>query len=232
MTTPNAIYDPTRTFLVTASGENFLIRGNEPLNDDGSFAYDALNTTLQGILPAGFDLNNYKLITISLIDNNPASEGGDLAMEFNGYGFSQDQFDKMFPYPSTWPPYYQNVDVTAQHGTEVCGHKGSMVWYPVQGCTDEANCELVEPSQFNFIGLVEFLNTLLVTEFNTVVYYHCEHGHDRTSALTAGYMLKYMGRTLDEVLNDGPPEGAKAFKHAWEADYKPLVEYYYNKKIK
>jgi hypothetical protein len=226
MSTPNAVYMPKRTFLVDAENENFLIRGNEPLENDGSFAYAALNQKLQTILPEGFDLKNYKLITISLIDNNPASEGGDLAMEFAGYGFTQEQFDQMFPFPTSWPPFFRGLDVTKQYGAEVAGNKGSMVWFPVQGCTDENNCKLVEPPQFNFAGLVEFLKHLMTTENKAVVYYHCEHGHDRTSALTAAYMMKYMGRTLEQVLDDKPPEGAKAFKHAWETNYEELVKYY------
>ncbi len=225
MTTPNASYMPKRTYLVAQVGSNYLVRGNEPLNDDGSFAYAAINTKLQEIIP-GFDLTKNKFIDISVIDNNPASEGGDLAMEFAAYGMAQGWFDTTFPFPTTWPAYFRGLDVTKQYGTTVNGNPGSIIWYPVQGCTDNVNCELVEPPQYNFNGAVELLNTLATTEKNAVIYYHCEHGHDRTSALTAAYMMKYMGKTLDEVLTQRPPDGAKAFKHAWEVDYEALTKWY------
>lgn len=228
-TTPLATYSPKRTYLVTGNTLNntYLVRGNEPLNDDNTFAYDAINKKLKTLIN-GFDLTKFKLITISIIDNNPASERQDLESEFNAYGITSEEFDKKFPYPDSWPPVYRGIDVKVQYGTEVSGHKGSIIWYPVQGCSDMNNCELVEPSQFNFSGLVDYINSIMTTENNVVIYYHCEHGHDRTSALTAAYMLKYMGRTLDEVLNNRPPLGAKAFSHAWEAYYEQLVKYYYS----
>lgn len=223
MTAPNAIYMPKRTYLITQVGENHLVRGNQPLNEDGSFAYDALNAKLQELIGNGFDLVNYKFIDFSLIDNNPASEGGDLGMEFTAYG--QD-LATLFPFPAAWPPFLNGYDITKQYGTTVNGHDGSIIWYPVQGCTDPVNCELVEPPQYNFDGAVNLLNDLLKNEKKSVIYYHCEHGHDRTSALTGGYMLKYMGIDLNDVLTEGPPKGAKAFKHAWEVNYEALVKWY------
>ncbi len=223
MTTPNAIYMPKRTYVVTKSGDNYLVRGNEPLKEDGTFAYDAINAKLQELVGGDFDLTNYKFIDISVIDNNPASEGKDLGMEFAAYG--QD-LATLFPFPAAWPPFFRGYDVTKQYGTKVNGHNGSIIWYPVQGCTDNVNCELVEPTQFNFNGTVDMLEKLLRNEKKAVIYYHCEHGHDRTSALTAGYMMKYMGKDLNTVLTQRPPDGAKAFKHDWEVDYEALVKWY------
>jgi hypothetical protein len=227
MSTPLAIYSPKRTYLVNTVGTNYLVRGNEPLNESGAFAYDELNEKLQTLIP-DFNLKNNKLITISLIDNNPASERSDLNKEFLAYGISQEDFDKYLSFPNTWPPFYRGVDVKAQSGTTVCGQSGAMVWYPVQGCSDENNCELVEAPQFNFSGLVDYMQALITTEENVVVYYHCEHGHDRTSALTGAYMLKYMGKTLEDVLTERPPNGAKAFSHPWGVTYEQLVKYYYS----
>jgi len=70
---PNATYDPTRTYLVDhfcldVHSTSYLIRGNEPLNSDGSFAYDDLRSTLKSLID--IDLTNLKLIDFSLIDNN------------------------------------------------------------------------------------------------------------------------------------------------------------------
>jgi protein-tyrosine phosphatase len=100
------------------------------------------------------------------------------------------------------------------------------MWWPVQGCVNPENCEQVENPLFGFSKLVDHLDKMLATEQNTVIYYHCEHGHDRTSALTGAFMLKYMGKDLNDVLTQRPPNGAKAFKHAWEPNYEELVKYY------
>ncbi len=225
MGAPNAVYMPKRTYVVDSGSTTFLIRGNEPLKEDGTFAYDAINKKLQGLIE-NFTLEEYKLITISLIDNNPANERLDLSKEFLAYGISNDEFNKGFPFPDSWPPVYRGVDVYKQYGIKVNGNLGSIVWWPVQGCSDMQNCALVEPSQYNFSGLVDYMNTLVLSDEKLVIYYHCEHGHDRTSALTAAYMLKYMNRGLNEVLTQRPPMGAKAFKHDWEDYYEQLVKYY------
>ncbi|WP_035060450.1 dual specificity protein phosphatase family protein [Andreprevotia chitinilytica] len=227
MTAP--VYLPDRTFVVTHVNGNYLVRGNEPLlADEKTFAYDALNTRLQALIGGTFNLTHYKLIDIPLIDDNPNSERALLEAEFKAYGITPTQFDATFPWPQSWPPALDpKLNLTTQYGTSVSGHPGAIIWYPVQGCTSMSNCALVEPTQFKFTQLVVLLHTLLHATTKTVIYYHCEHGHDRTSALTAAYMMKYMGKSLNDVLTEGPPNGAKAFKHHWEPTYKQLVEYYY-----
>ncbi len=225
----NPVYDPTRTFVVDSAATNYLVRGNEPLLSDGkTFAYDELNTQLQngsstgsgGLPPTGiggtFDLTDYSLVDVSVIDDN--AEGPLLTAEFTAYG--QD-FESLFPAPN-WPPVFHGIDVTKQYGTAVSGHPGSIVWYPVQGCTDLSNCEQVEPPQFNFIGMIDFLRGLLENSTKTVIYFHCEHGHDRTSAVAGSYEMKYKGKTLQQVRD----EGCTIMGHAWESAYLPLIEYY------
>lgn len=224
--TPLATYDPKRTFLVDKFNYSYLIRGNEPLNPDGSFAYDALNEKLKDLIDKSFDLKKYSLITISIIDNNPEGERSDLTKEFNAYGITTEEFDKMFPFPESWPPVYKKIDVKVEYGKQVNGNPGSIIWYPVQGCPSLGVCLEVEEDQFNFCGLIDYLDSLLNSDNKLVIYYHCEHGHDRTSAVTGAYMLKYMKKSLEDVLTLGPPNGAKAFKHAWEINYEELVKYY------
>jgi hypothetical protein len=38
--------------------------------------------------------------------------------------------------------------------------------------------------------------------------------------------MKFKDRTLEQVLTEPSPGGAKDFKHAWEVTYKALVEWY------
>jgi len=235
------VYNPDRTFLVDSNSANntFLIRGNQPLCADGvTFAYNELNAKLQTILPGTgdpspiFNLSNYTLIDISIIDDNPASERPVLEAEFACFGITSSEFDTNFPWPASWPPYLDpnlSNKLTNLYGTSVTvgtnSYSASVVWYPVQGCTS-GSCPDVEVRQFNFNGLVDYLRKLVTTGSFLVIYFHCEHGHDRTSAVTGGYQMKYMGISEQDVLTLPPPNGAKAFKHDWEANYKTLVEYY------
>lgn len=222
---PLETYDPKRTYLVDFNKDNdtYILRGNQPLNADGTFAYDALSTKAQAVL--GIDLTGYKLVDLSIIDNTPGSNRGDLEDEFYAFGFDS-QFFNVTISPSVWPPYSKGFPVTELWGEWVDGWPGSLVWYPVQGCTSRQDCEAQENPYFGFDKEVDFLAEFLATHSSSVLYFHCTHGHDRTSALHAGYLMKYKKASLKQVLTMRPPLGAKAFKHAWEADYQTLVQWY------
>jgi len=216
---PNATYDPGRTYLVDRTNTSYLFRGNEPLLSDGSFAYGELTQRmgqLVGSQVAG------RLIDIPVIDC--AGEKSDLVDEFAAYGLD---FDTVFP-DDPWPPLVKGYDLTKQYGTSVASHPGSIIWYPVQGCTCPDNCDQVENPLFAFDALIMLLNKLLQIPGN-VVYYHCEHGHDRTSAISAAYMMEYLKVKLQDALTLPPPNGAKAFSHAWETNYEVLVEWWAKK---
>ena len=221
------VYDPTRTYVVDSCNTSYLVRGNEPLKrDEKTFAYDEMNAKLKSLIGGSFDLTGHTLLDVSIIDDNPSSERPLLEAEFGAYGISEKDFDTLFPWPGSWPPVANNINVQKQYGKQVCGHPGSIIWYPVQGCTDQDNCKAVEPTQYKFIAFIDFLRHLLETGDKTVIYFHCEHGHDRTSATHASYLIKYKGKTAGEAMDNPPPEGAKIFTHPWEPTYAQLVQYY------
>lgn len=240
-------YDPTRTYLVDSYGTSslsYLVRGNEPLEIDETtftFAYNAMNTQLQSSPPHGigetFDLKDYHLLDVSVIDDTPGSEAKYLMAEFAAYGITD--FGTYYPpYPTpppnppqNWPPVAKGLDVTQQNGTEVLDgsglkHPGSIVWYPVQGCTGPDNCAQVEPTDYKFIEFVDFLRNLLETQIQTVIYFHCLHGDDRTSATHASYLIKYHNTSLTDAMTLAPPNGAKIPTLNWESDYIQLVDYF------
>jgi hypothetical protein len=215
--TPSTTYAPKRTFVVQQVGSNVLVRGNLPLTPDGSFAYDKLNKTLKKAIGGDFDLLNNTIIDVSLIDNQ--GELPELTAEFTAFGVAGS-------IPTVWPPVAHGVNIFTQYGSTVEGHPGKLIWMPIQGCVDTNNCSAIEPTLYNFGGIVDQLNTLVNTGTNTVIYYHCMNGHDRAGSLTACYMMKHMGRTRDQAMNDAPPEGALAMSHDWKETYKPLIEWY------
>lgn len=215
MNPPCEVYNPERTFLVDRIGPNCLFRGNIPLNADGSFAYDAMAARFAELVP-GLDLTRYTFFDFSLIDNQ--GELPELADEFEAFGAGAP--------PSVWPPFAKGVDIFARRGSSVCGHPGSLFWTPVQGCTDAANCQLVENPLYAFARIVDAIAYFGRAPSPTVTYWQCMNGHDRAGALTACYQMKYMGRTRAQAMDDPPPEGAKAMKHAWHATYGPLIEWY------
>ena len=99
MLTPQEIYDDTRTFLVDQVKGNFLIRGNMPLCEDGTIAYNEINAKLKTLLPEGFDLSFCNFIDVSLIDNQ--GELPSLECEFTSYGAGTP--------PTAWPPYPDGI---------------------------------------------------------------------------------------------------------------------------
>jgi hypothetical protein len=206
------VYNPKRTFVVNKVGSNFLVRGNLPLDDDGNFAYDDLAKRLKA---DKITLSKMTLIDVSLIDNQ--GEAPELSAEFKA-------FDETMP--SVWPPVDKGFDIFKQFGSSVCGHPGKLMWMPIQGCADQNNCTVVENPQYNFAGIVDHLQMLIEAGSNTVIYFHCMNGHDRAGSLTACYMMKHMGRSRDQAMNQPPPGGAMAMKHDWKETYKPLIEWY------
>ncbi len=211
----DTVYNPNRTFVVEQSNGNFLVRGNLPFDDEGNFVYKGINQKLADLVGI-FDLSHYTLIDVALIDNQ--GELPELRAAFKAYGAGV--------VPTEWPPVVKGVNIFTQYGTAICGHPGSLMWMPVQGCADESNCQLVEPPQYSFSAIVDQLKTLMTTGSKRVIYYHCMNGHDRAGSLTACYMMKHMGRTRQQAMYSAPPDGAMAMKHAWKETYKPLIEWY------
>lgn len=242
-------YDAARTFHVSSAqvgaNTNYLMRGNMPLKKDGqTFAYDEMNAAFQALLGSTFDLQNFNLINISLITNYPTTQAPDegyyLMAEFNAFGISNKEYATWFP-QSAWPPYMNKcAHFAVQEGTGIAGNSGSIIWYPIQGCGSgdgPSSCSVIDPAQYDINGLVEMLNTLLNTANPngkpTLIYYHCINGHDRTSSLTACYMMKYMGPvyTFSYVTTKPAPQGAMLQNNhgvQWNPPYYNLVQYYYD----
>ena len=247
-------YNPLTNYLVASSGQSYLVRGNIPLlatkrtdsNLTGyTFAYDDLNTKLKSLIGGFSTLHDYELLDVSIISNQPlppsplpplshsapaTHEGLLLDAEFLAYGATM---------PRTWPPTGQ---LQTPYGTKVAGSTGSMIWYPVQGCMGESNCTEIEP-YYLFIPFIDYLHKLLNEDKKRVIYFHCWHGDDRTSAAHAAYMLKYIlpgnkanaGMTLQkavtQVLKPIRKGGAKDIPPGvkvkpWSPNYQNLVEFY------
>jgi len=221
-------YKHHRTYLVDQNTANkcHLLRGNLPLEDDGSFAWAKLDARLQELIGASFELGEYTFLDVTLIDNQ--GEGTSFDAELRAFGI--DPTSTANNWCTLWPPYFRGYDTKTIQGTEIEGnaaHKGGLVWWPVQPCDGtNSSCDNIELKQFAFTDLIEYLNSLLNTKSKTIIYFHCMHGHDRTSAVTASYLMKYKGSTLDEALKSPPPKGAYIDGFEWEGTYPDLVKWY------
>ncbi|MBI1814659.1 MAG: dual specificity protein phosphatase family protein [Deltaproteobacteria bacterium] len=223
--TPSTTYDPARTYVVqqnprTGNG-NVLVRGNLLLNTDGSFAYAALDSRLRELVirdadAAPFRLADYTLVVVSLLDNQ--REMPELQAEFTAFGAGNA--------PTVWPPHARKLNIFALYGLRVSGEAGALMWMPVQGCVDAADCRQVQRDLFNFSAIVDEINSLMATGHHRVVYYHCINGFNRAGSLTACYLMKHMGRTRIEAMEEPPPAGALVVEHYWKLPYKTLAEWY------
>lgn len=218
-----AVYNSNRTFLLDQNQGSLLLRGNEPFNTRGEFDYRALYFKVEQLVP-NFDLEACNLITVSLLDNKANSEREDLKLEFEAFGIPAAQFDLDFP-ESIWPPYANGINLQTRYGTSVQGNPGSLIWYPVQGCTGAEGCSFTQDSLYGFSSLPDLLRTLLL-ESNTVIYFHCTTGNDRTGAVAASYLMKYKGATLQQVKDDFAPSGARIVYRDWQEEYENLIDWY------
>lgn len=220
MPTPEVTYDPNQTYIVDTDtvGNNFLVRGNLPILADGTFAYNELNAKLQSLIGDTFNLSAFTVMDISLIDNQ--GELPSLECEFDSF--------QAGAVPTCWTPYengilfngYGSGSVVGDGGST--GGMGSLMWTPVQGCEPDDQCPLIEPSQYDFNGVVTNLKTLMDSCDNTVIYIHCMNGHDRAGSLTCGYQMKYLGISMEEAM----AEGVVIMGHGWHHPYKNLIEWY------
>lgn len=205
-------FDPTTIGVLDfdSNTKNLLIRGNMPLQgpDDPSpsyFAYGALSDAICPLvnpLVSNFDLKDYYLVDVSLIDNQ--GDLIDLNAEFACFSVVPSDvftFPPRIDWPNAWPPYLEikNWAPTTQFGTQVMAsstvsYPGSLIWWPVQSCESSANCESnVVSSGYDFVGLVAQIKTLMNTAGSSpkLIYIHCNSGVNRTGAANVSYFLTY-----------------------------------------
>ena len=216
-------FDPAALAVVDQHAEtgNILVRGSMPIHTAGGqtdyglrkFTYDELNKGLQSKsnIP-GFDLRDYQLIDISLIDDQHA--GLDTFIpEVKSFGLTVCDLNDGNENRACWPPK-SDCSPNWQWG-KLWGSgyvetepeprpEGNFVWWPISACDgggdlNHPTCsipvnELLTEDRWNFSGLVDHLIGQMKVKSASgrrkVLYIHCSWGKDRTGALSAAYLLK------------------------------------------
>ena len=205
-----------RVGIVDQIGNTLLVRGTEPLiTEDMHFAYNEIGEAI------GVDLEPYDFLDICLIDN--VSERWAWEPEVKAFGIDPNK------YPTTyWPPYLQKgYNSKAIIGSKLTteGHSvpAGMIWWPIEGVPNgqDGKVELGSPG-WNFTGLIDYLIELSTTLKNTVIYFHCMVGSDRTGAAHIGYLMKAKGLGLTRAIEASQITKAPLPRF----DYMNLVEAY------
>jgi hypothetical protein len=218
---------------------NILVRGNMPIHtfggevdyDSRKLTYDELNNGLKSKIP-GFDLEDYQLIEISLIDDQHA--GLDTFIPaVKSFGLTVCDFNDGRQNRACWPPKSDcSADwewgklwgtgwVETQPEPKPEGH---FVWWPISACDGAGDInhpacsipvgELLTEARWNFSGLVDFLIEQMKTAGPSakkkVLYFHCSWGKDRTGSLAAAYLLKKAKNDNDPLTLDQAIQAGKA----------------------
>jgi PGF-pre-PGF domain-containing protein len=207
---------------------------------DWHFAYDELNTTIRNSLfkPAyftpqqreeldqilgTFNLSDYELVVISLIDNNwPDSVY--LSVEIREFGGK-----------------CSNCSANLIPGT-IRGTRGYLIWSPIGFCdkgeADQTCRNLLFNGTDDYCSYYKLIGQIssLMQETSTsgkkrLIYYHCVLGTDRTGGVTIGYLLKnypekisylqavtyaqFMGNTRAPPKYSPPNQGSLDLAHAY-----------------
>lgn len=223
-------FNPDRLALVdeNSGNGNLLVRGNLPMITNGpdscplpvnerSFAYDRLNEKMGKII-TGFNLDEYEIIDITLIDNQ--SDKNQFTAELNVYGYTPETLTC----GTEWPPYNNSCawDPTkifeTTHGAGQ--HPWGIVWWPIYACgtihcTSDAAVGL---DNFDFKDLPGYLETLLAGapasgKSKRLIYFHCMQGTDRTGALHAAYL---MHKDSALTLKNAVAQATKGFQRGHE----------------
>lgn len=240
-------YDSKKTVVLEhdTARDNFLVRGNEPLLDNGYSAYNQINEELKNQIDSNFDLKNYIFIDISLISsqpntNTPPNERFILFDEIVAFGYPlMDTLNSLnLNPPLGWPPYLGynlnpkqapwNPNSLYGNKIQVSGnlYNGQFVWWPIQACGDTLqDCLDIVENQYGFSELLDLIHSLMTENTKTVIYFHCIHGHDRTSVVNAGYIIRHKGISFyDATHYPAPIGGMKPTKDG----YDPLKQPYWN----
>jgi len=195
-------FDQARTAVVdenTGFG-NLLIRGNFPLNCNSprAFAFNDLNMKLKQIKSASFNLNDYEIIIVALINN--AGNLDDLKSEEAIFGLNPDaDIHCQSDYSDGTPALYNCLDgrrTTSYSAANPSQQPQKFYWWPLwicgaDGCTTldtYAYCKLRDlPKQMN--DLINEAPPYSGGKTKRLVYFHCEHGCDRTGTVHAAYIM-------------------------------------------
>jgi len=191
------VYLPGRTGFVAVNNKNVILRGNFPIDSNGTFAYEQIMLFAKDSVPS-VNFDDHCIIDVSLLDNVPTGEGLELNQELYTFSLPDSAL------PSHWPPYEVNYEATLM-GDSVCGHPGKFMWWPIEGydsslswqekvgvfITNQGNPPGTGGG-YNFDGLVDRIDSLFKDEsYPKVIYIHCCWGADRTGALTFGWLVKH-----------------------------------------
>jgi hypothetical protein len=184
----------TRVALVDSNSSNLLVRGMDPAVS-GTFSSQDI---IDAVTALGVDPTGKTLVVVNVIDN--VGERWAWAPEVTAFGADPDDT------PTTdWPPYVNipNWDPGTPIGSNTVG---DLYWWPFEGLPDNTDPTVFLSSPgWDFAGIVDKVIELFQTSTDSLIYFHCMLGADRTGALHTGYLMKAEGMDLDSAskLADG-----------------------------
>jgi hypothetical protein len=205
------MFDASRAVVVdeNVGYGNLLVRGNFPLDCDRSFAFNDLDKRLKELKGSGFDLNEYEIAVITLINN--AGDKNDLKAEEAVFGLGdvncQDDYSDGTPGLYTCldgfrtKPYVSSNPVAAPQ---------EFYWWPLWICAN-GDYKCASPDTYSYSKLQDLpshMNNLLNAappytggKSKRLVYFHCEHGCDRTGTVHAAYQMFKGKISLQDAVN-------------------------------
>lgn len=168
-----ATFDPERLQVLDRHGTSILVRGNAPLNRQGSFDPEMIVDYIQRNFAA--ESNNCtfdRLHVISLISASQSDESYVLRKQ-EKYVQEETTKHKLYhrPIVGSWisPPPFPHLDFL--------NHLIWNFWRPDDGAWE----------------LTNELKYLLLESQNTILYVHCMRGIDRTGLVAGTYMTRWKG---------------------------------------
>lgn len=195
-------FDQARTAVVdeNVGFGNLLVRGNFPLNcaSPRAFAFNDLHTKLKQIKGASFNLNDYEIILVALINN--AGNLDDLKSEETIFGLDPNtDINCQNNYSDGTPALYNCLDnhrTTPYSAANPFQQPQKFYWWPLWICGADGCTTLDTYGYCKMQDLPRQIHDLINTappynggKTRRLVYFHCEHGCDRTGTIHAAYIM-------------------------------------------
>ena len=184
-------FEPNLIKLVDKSENSYLFRGNIPKNKQGDFDKNLLLDSLY--VDRAIKKEDYQICLFSLMTYERKEESDfleNLYFQFTGKKTLKVPMKKKIEHPNGDAFYFWQVRA---HIDPLPRH------YLLSDIKELLFFQIFDKKRLMFCSLIDKIEKEMNDDIPKIIYVHCRHGRNRTSAVIMGYLMKKYGIDLDRA---------------------------------